>query len=284
MLKTMWAKKRIENMIDVTLDLVTAEHLSTAELQTFAQIVGHTSKSDYKKSGNGWHFQDKVDELSKPEMMFLVIRAAAGTNATFAPMLQTDIIAYAAFRLDCDEKPYQERTLMYLWEVHVSAQFRGKGIASFLIRTVESIATAAGITKIMLTVFTCNEHAAAVYYNLGYVKDAASPAGLETRKGVKKAPYMLMSKDWWDPGYIPQSPPIALEPQDQSEQSTVLNDQTVPPTSISLEPSFQSEESFVSDDQTSPSSPFSFELPYHTKDGLSHTSSSSSLSFDLPLR
>jgi len=274
MLKALWAAKAVEDMVDVTLELVTADHLSLPELKIFAQIVGHTSKPDYEKSGNGWHFKDKVEELSKPEMMFVVIHAAAGTNVTFAPTLQTDVIAFAAFRLDCDEEPHPERTLMYLWEIHVSAQFRGKGIASFLIQTVESIARMAGVTKVMLTVFTCNEHAAAVYYNLGYAKDAASPADRETRKSVKKAPYMLLSKDWWDPGYIPESSPTEIESPPTEIES--------PPTEIESPP--QSEEPLVSDDQTSPSPPFSFSLPFHTKNGLSQTSPSSSMSFDLPLR
>jgi GNAT superfamily N-acetyltransferase len=253
-LQSMWEEKQVDDMIDVDVQLSTAEQFSRVELETFAQIVGHTSGADYIKSGKGWDFNGKVQELSEPNMMFLVFRAAAGSNATFAPTLPTNVIAFTAFRLDEDEIPCQERTLMYIWEIHVSERFRGKGISSFLIKTVESMARIGGVTKSMLTVLSCNYNATAIYQHLGYSKDAASPEDTKTRKGIYPASYILMSKDWGTVDTVETSSLTTL--QHTVEDKEILrntDDQTMTAAAFP--------NASVVDEPTSPSSALSFERP-----------------------
>jgi ribosomal protein S18 acetylase RimI-like enzyme len=65
-----------------------------------------------------------------------------------------------------------------------------------MLDTVETIARTIGRSKTMLTVFTTNHRAIALYKKKGYTVDAASPPDRVLKSGIKKAPYKIMSMDW----------------------------------------------------------------------------------------
>jgi ribosomal protein S18 acetylase RimI-like enzyme len=69
-----------------------------------------------------------------------------------------------------------------------------------MLDTVETIARTMGRSKTMLTVFTTNHRAIALYEKKGYKVDAASPPDRVLKSGIKKAPYKIMSMDLGNDG------------------------------------------------------------------------------------
>jgi GNAT superfamily N-acetyltransferase len=100
-----------------------------------------------------------------------------------------------SFKFDFDDPPYQNREVVYIYEIHLHQRLRGQGIGSDLFKFVELAAKRSGIGKTMLTVFTANEKARRMYEKAGYVKDECSPPDRMMRNKVIKAEYVIMSKE-----------------------------------------------------------------------------------------
>jgi RimJ/RimL family protein N-acetyltransferase len=201
-LEAVWARAQETNHIkdapSVKLELRRAKDLSPTDAEACFQIVKHTSYHHYKKSSTGWNPESKNKEMSHPSMMYLLIRAGSGNGDTsiFAPTLPTDIIAFASFMPDYDDPPHQTRAIIYIYEVHVGENFRGKGLGKFMVFSIEAMADTSKVSKTMLTVFKSNENAIKAYTKLGYVVDDSTPPDRKTRGRVIKADYMIMSKFW----------------------------------------------------------------------------------------
>ena len=105
------------------------------------------------------------------------------------------ILGFLSFMFTNDDPPHDNRDVVYIYEIHLHRHLRGQGLGSNLIRFVEHAALHCGISKTMLTVFTANKGARAMYEKLGYVKDKCSPKDRVTRAKVIEADYMIMSKE-----------------------------------------------------------------------------------------
>lgn len=196
-LNTLWSKNCQEHArkAQLRVELLVARDLAKVDLDPFFRIVEHTSGDHYRRSSIRWNPISKREEMADPAMIYIAIRADPSTNVYFADDLKTDIIGFASFMFTHDDPPHQDRAVAYVYEIHISENFRGQKIGRFLMATVEQMANGAGVTKAMLTVFTRNKEAVMVYRKLGYIEDAASPSR-QTRAGVSKYDYMIMSKDW----------------------------------------------------------------------------------------
>ncbi|KAF2684861.1 hypothetical protein K458DRAFT_417714 [Lentithecium fluviatile CBS 122367] len=211
---------RISLRFDVQLEIRTAVNMSQADLDACFEIVKLTSKDDYQSSSAGWNASRKKEEMLDRNMIYILIRATPGTNGRFADSIDTDIIAFASFKIDYDEPPQQDQQVLYIYEVHVGAELRGKGIGKFFLFTIECMAYKVGILKTMLTVFTKNTRAVIVYRNLGYRKDACSPEDLTTRRKTIRAEYRIMSKRIIDPSLI-NPDKLRMEADTDKESSAV---------------------------------------------------------------
>jgi hypothetical protein len=109
------------------INLQSSLEMSDTERTKFAVIVEQTSMLDYIKAGRKWATNEKKEELSVNEMLFLVFRAGSDAGVTFAPKINTTAIAYMAFCLAQDDKPNDNRNVVYIWELHVSEAYRGQG-------------------------------------------------------------------------------------------------------------------------------------------------------------
>jgi ribosomal protein S18 acetylase RimI-like enzyme len=198
-LHAVWAQEQgnsISSTIDVKLELLWQGELDTEDRETCFAIIEHTSRDDYESSSIGWRYKVKKQEMTHPALMYILVRAAPGTQETFAPGFDSDIIGFASFMLTQDDPPHEHRTVAYIYEVHLGEKFRGKGIGTFLVWTIEAMADTAGLTKVMLTVFNCNTGAIEAYKKMGYAKDEASPRDIRVRSRTIEADYMIMSKTW----------------------------------------------------------------------------------------
>lgn len=220
-----------------------ATELTTEDLNVCFNLIHTTSGADYKASSIGWNPEQKKDEMSDEEMMYLLIRQGnvvervdgkdfskhvtstddvsaaqpdtfpqlklhsapgseekpcANTKSTTSRPHLTNanpILGFISFMFTSDDPPHQDRQVVYIYEVHLHENLRGRGLGSDLVRFVEKVARRFDITKTMLTVFTSNEKAKRVYERLGYTKDSCSPKDRVMRRKTVKAEYVIMSKE-----------------------------------------------------------------------------------------
>ncbi|CAI6341532.1 unnamed protein product [Periconia digitata] len=185
-----------ENFPEALIELYKSADLPEADLKACYNIVYETSYRDYARTSEGWRKNVKLDELQDPNMVFAILRAV-DPEEHFSPTVNTDILAFVSFKLDYDDPPNDERTVVYVFELHVGKAYRGKGIGRFLLWIAENMAREVGVYKTMLTVFRSNASAIRLYRKLFYVVDGSSPAeGLKLRNRVaRRYKYMIMSKN-----------------------------------------------------------------------------------------
>jgi ribosomal protein S18 acetylase RimI-like enzyme len=202
--------------------LRSAQEFKNGDLDTCLGLVEMTSGKDYRASSMGWNVRKKKEEMMDKEMLYILVRQgevlinaseeeaaktppAAESPSVFGqrvkkptwpdPAKSNRILGFLSFKFDFDDPPYQDRQVVYIYEIHLHQRLRGQGIGSDLFKFVELAAKRCGIGKTMLTVFTANEKARRMYEKAGYVRDECSPADRMMRSKVVKAEYVIMSKE-----------------------------------------------------------------------------------------
>ncbi|KAL6709635.1 hypothetical protein ACN47E_001063 [Coniothyrium glycines] len=110
------------------------------------------------------------------------------------PTAGDNILGFLSFMFTNDDPPHENREVVYIYEIHLQKCLRGQGLGSRLIKFAEGAARECGISKVMLTVFTANIGARALYERLGYSKDKCSPRDRIVRNKTIEAEYAIMSK------------------------------------------------------------------------------------------
>lgn len=198
-LAAVWAhyqKSIMQDMVAVKLELIRACDMAEYDLQHCLDIIKDTSMPAYKSSTVGWHVRSKRKEMADQHMVYLLLRAAPHTNATFSSHLSTNILGFTSFMITYDDPPFESRKVVYIYEIHLGDNFRGQGIGRFLISTVEAMASTAGVNKTMLTVFASNKGAIKAYKRMGYARDQATPPDRQFGRLTIKCDYLIMSKSW----------------------------------------------------------------------------------------
>ncbi|CAO2648763.1 Nn.00g097120.m01.CDS01 [Neocucurbitaria sp. VM-36] len=105
------------------------------------------------------------------------------------------ILGFVSFMFTYDDPPHDDREVVYIYEIHLHEELRGRGLGSNLIKFVEHAAGHCGIPKVMLTVFIANVGAKALYEKLGYTRDECSPRDRVMRTKIIETDYLIMSKE-----------------------------------------------------------------------------------------
>lgn len=193
----------------VMFELLSAEKIQSIDLETCMSLIEQTSGDDYRASSIGWHPKKKKEEMLDEDMLYLLVRQ---NNTKSAPQSKVsansyvdeftarlngtgDIQGFISFMFTQDDPPYEDRDVVYIYEIHLLERLRGRGLGSKLIAFVELAAKHHGISKTMLTVFTANKGARGLYEKLGYGKDECSPKDRIMRRKTIKADYVIMSKE-----------------------------------------------------------------------------------------
>lgn len=155
------------------------------QLEGCLDLVEKTSSADYKASSSGWKRKEKKEEMSDPKMVYLLL-----TSVTTPPKVE----GFISFMFTFDEPPNNQRSVVYIYEVHLDVGLRRRGLGSKLIKFVELVAEDNQHFKTMLTVFKTNNSARELYERLGYSKDVSSPADKVVRTRCIRAQYAIMSK------------------------------------------------------------------------------------------
>ncbi|CZT13024.1 uncharacterized protein RAG0_16637 [Rhynchosporium agropyri] len=168
-----------------TLTLQTAPQLSSTDFNACFELIEFTSSDDYRKSKDGWKPKAKKKEMRLLDLKYLLVKRG------------DEIVGFLSFMPTYED----EKQVVYCYEVHLGEEVRGTGLGGILMGHLITIAKAIPLTeKVMLTVFTRNEHAVAFYAKLGYEKDEYSPEPRLLRNGtvVESLKSKFCSCSWMD--------------------------------------------------------------------------------------
>jgi ribosomal protein S18 acetylase RimI-like enzyme len=185
----------------VSLSVYRSSQLLPQDLVECFDLIKLTSSAEYKASSMGWHPKNKKDEMADKAMWYILVRRAEAqpdpppVNGSSPPPYSNPVLGFLSFMFTHDDPPYTDRTVVYIYEIHLSESLRGSGLGSHLIQKAEGIAKSTDVSKTMLTVFSSNKGARRLYERLGYTKDQCSPADREIRGRVIEADYVIMSNE-----------------------------------------------------------------------------------------
>ena len=150
------------------------------------QLVELTSAEDYRKSEMGWSPGKKKKEMQLPDLKYLVLRTAKNLS----------VQGFISFMVTYEDG----REVLYVYEIHLTPQLRGKGLGRKLMEVAEEFGRNIGLEKVMLTVFRSNTAAVGMYAKLGYSVDKYSPQPKILRNGtVKESSYVILSTNLEEP-------------------------------------------------------------------------------------
>ncbi|KAK4507632.1 hypothetical protein PRZ48_001367 [Zasmidium cellare] len=168
-----------------------ANDISDNDFDDCLNLIETTSRKDYEGSSWGWHPKRKRREMKEKEMRYVVAQNEAYADEDGGMPDQFE--GFLSFMFTHDSTP--SVPVLYIYEIHLTEQARGKGLGLHLLNLAESLARKVGVKKVMLTCFLSNTNALNFYKRHGFRKDACSPGDRRTRNKVVKVDYMIMSKD-----------------------------------------------------------------------------------------
>ncbi|KAL6716731.1 N alpha-acetyl-transferase [Lecanora helva] len=161
--------------------------ISSLDLDQCFELIDSTSSAQYASSSVGWHPGKKRREMRLPDLKYVLLRRESdGDGQRLGP-----VDGFMSFMLTYEDGV----EVIYCYEIHLAAPFRGMGLGKFLIGQLERVGREAGMQKAMLTVFRANEKGRRFNERLGYEEDEFSPRGKRLRGGVfREADYIILSK------------------------------------------------------------------------------------------
>lgn len=143
---------------------------------TGTQVIGKTRSQIYSlleenmqelfiASNWGWDEESKRKELFHALSRFLVVKDS-----------KDKVAAFVTFRFEWDDEDEPEYPVLFLYEIQVSEDHRGKQLGSILLSYLKTISSTLGLAKILLTCFKANIAALRFYERNGFGIDANSPS------------------------------------------------------------------------------------------------------------
>lgn len=152
----------------------------------------------------------KRREMRLPDLKYVQLRQEWGPKCPMGHWGPTE--GFMSFMLTYEDGI----EVIYLYEIHLQPEHRGKGLGKCLVGHMEEVGRKAGVKKAMLTVFKANQAGMAFYERLGYEEDEYSPRPRKLRGGVFKEPdYIILSKSLVDERQV-------LKPGSESPQHESL--------------------------------------------------------------
>ncbi|KIV77767.1 hypothetical protein PV11_09548 [Exophiala sideris] len=156
-----------------------AADVSSGTIERCLKLIEQTSAEDYKSSEIKWSTSKKRKEMKLPDMKYFILTKDG------------QVVGFVSFMITYEDG-YE---VLYIYEIHFTSEWQGKGLGKKLMNVVEDIGKNVGVTKVMLTVFRANQRAVDWYIKLGYAKDEYSPGPRKLRNGTVKEPsYIIFSK------------------------------------------------------------------------------------------
>eukprot|EP01080_Neovahlkampfia_damariscottae_P009961 gene9961-2280_t len=163
--------------------------LNKEKFEKIFQILKKNIKTFYENSEWGWNENEKKKEMKQKNMKYIIIYDSKN---------EENILGFSCFQFDLEENPHQDekdkRKIVYLYELHISSNFQGKGLGTIFISLLEEISKKTKLEYIMLTNLKKNENSLKFYLKNNFEIDETSPSkyDIETdyeilSKRIKKA-------------------------------------------------------------------------------------------------
>ena len=187
------------NGLDAELEWRRGPDLSDADMTFCAELLASNMRDQYKAAGWGWSDVAKKRALREDTTRALLVRShGSEDDCSSSTEEETGVDTQAAAAAPACNLGFvmvqfcmeAERPTLYLLELQLTEQTRGKGLGKFLMEAVEAVAHKQRMQCVMLTVFKANVGAVRLYEKLGYVVDESSPS----QCGVPDSCYEIMSK------------------------------------------------------------------------------------------
>lgn len=159
-----------------------AKNIPQGYLEECLKLIEQTSAQDYQSSEMKWSSSKKRREMKLPDMKYIIL----------TEMDTSQVAGFISFMVTYEDG----HEVLYIYEIHFSPEWQGKGLGKKVLTVVEVIAQNVGVEKVMLTVFRANHRAVDWYTRLDYQADEFSPAPRKLRNGALKEPsYIILSKN-----------------------------------------------------------------------------------------
>ncbi|KAK7065377.1 N-alpha-acetyltransferase 40 [Halocaridina rubra] len=144
------------------LDCKRVKDLTPEVLEWAIDLCQKNMKPFYEKSSQGWHGNEKREEMTEDEAWYLI---AYDTLRSDKPA------GFSHFRFDMD---YGDEVL-YCYELQLEEEYRGKGLGRFMMQVLELMAFSNQMLKVILTVFKHNPRGFEFFKKCRYEIDETSP-------------------------------------------------------------------------------------------------------------
>lgn len=163
----------------LSIQYASSKDMSSDQLEQCLDLFERNMGDLYKQSSWGLDMDAKRDELQHHKSRFWIVTSENNKVAAFL---------HFRFCMDVDEEP--TCACLYVYEIQVDPHCQMRGIGRHLMTVSESIAQAAKLDKVMLTVFKKNTAALQFYrQRLEYDIDSTSPS-----QHGEPADYEIVSK------------------------------------------------------------------------------------------
>lgn len=141
-------------------------------LENMLSLFERNMADYYRSSSWGLNLQEKKAELTHHRARHILVFASGYRGSP-----DSVLAAFLHYRFDYDDEEIPKRVVLYVYEVQVDEMFQRRGIGRGLMQATESIASVAGLDRILLTVFRNNENAMKFYtQTMRYIVDETSPS------------------------------------------------------------------------------------------------------------
>ncbi|KAI8381307.1 acyl-CoA N-acyltransferase [Radiomyces spectabilis] len=142
----------------------------------------------YAASKDGWHDEQKKEEMRGPEARYLIARSASDPS---------DLKGFLLFQMTYEETMDDDKmaAVAYCYELQLVPEARNQGLGEYLMQLLVDIGHHWGMEKVMLTVFKANKSAIRFYTKkLGFDLDEISPGACLSALQARKFDYEILSK------------------------------------------------------------------------------------------
>lgn len=198
-----------ENPSGYVLCLETNDTIDEDDFERSFRLVERTSSAAYRASSGGWSAVKKRKEMELLDMRFLLLKSVEHNCRTGS------VRSFLSFMITVED----DREVVYVYELHLRKEMRGRGVGKWMMKQVEKIGRRAGVEKTMLSVFRSNEGGRRFYEGLGYGVDDISPGPRRLRGGrVMEPEYSILSKGLGDDASL-------KEEDDEEDEDSEMEDE-----------------------------------------------------------
>ncbi|CAH8291002.1 unnamed protein product [Heterobilharzia americana] len=154
----------------ITVECVQASKVNETVIDELMKLLQQNMQDLYTSSSWGWNAETKRAEAFSSKSWLIICH-----------------FGFVSFRFERED----EYPVLYRYEIQLYPQFRHLHVGSFLMNLLLSIAVAANMHRVILTVFKSNQSAVQFFKKLGFKTDRTDPSLF---KGVESVDYMILSK------------------------------------------------------------------------------------------